>query len=285
MRARRIGFRISRVGFLSLTLGDAVQMVTEREDIGHLLKMDEFIDLVIPRGSNQLVRYVKQNTSIPVIGHSDGICFAYLDKEIDQEMAIKIVIDGKINYPAACNATEAVLLHKESVSILMPLVEALLENKVQIKLEAQLYNLFPFNANVQIATEDDFKTEFVDLIIAIKSVGSLEEAVDHINTYGSHHTDCIISSSHENAKIFMKQVASANVYHNCSTRFADGFRYGFGAEIGVSTCKTHARGPVGLEGLMIYKYQLCGNGHIVGDYSHKPFTHKDLKNEYGYTRI
>ena len=247
--------------------------------------MDNCIDLVIPRGSNQLVKYVQENTSIPVIGHADGICTVYLDKDLDHDIAVKVVTDGKINYPAACNATETVLIHQNAWKVLPSIVESLLANNVAIKLDPVLMNLVSTNPNIQAASDIDFKTEFLELIIAIKSVDSIEDAISHINTHGSHHTDCIVTNSQFDAQQFMKKVDSANVYHNCSTRFADGFRYGFGAEIGVSTNKTHARGPVGLEGLMIYKYQLYGNGHTVGGFSQKQFTHRKLENSYGQARI
>ena len=257
-------------------LGNAVQLVTERDEISSLLRLDDYINLVIPRGSNQLVKYVQQNTSIPVIGHSDGICSVYLDDDLNQDIAVKVVVDGKINYPAACNATETVLIHSGSLHLLLSLIEELVLNGVEVRLDPLLMDKVPKCLKITKATEVDYKTEFLELIIAIKLVNSMEDAINHINQFGSHHTDCIVTNSSENCREFMKRVDSANVYKNCSTRFADGFRYGFGAEIGVSTNKTHARGPVGLEGLMIYKYQLFGNGHIVADYKDKPFTHRDL---------
>ncbi|KAI8893419.1 Aldehyde/histidinol dehydrogenase [Globomyces pollinis-pini] len=265
---------------------NAVQLVTSRDEIATLLSQDKYVDLVIPRGSNQLVRYVQENTRIPVLGHADGICSVYVDESADITKAMKVVVDGKINYPAACNATEKLLIHKSLVSThLNQIVNSLLEKKVTIRAEDQLFeklsSSFPSavqSNQINLAVEGDFETEFLDLEIAIKTVDSLMDAIEHINTFGSHHTDCIVTENEKNAKLFMSLVDSAGVYWNASTRFADGFRYGFGAEIGVSTNKTHARGPVGLEGLLIYKYRLYGNGHCVGEYSDgtRQYHRKDL---------
>ena len=225
-----------------------------------MLKCDKYINLIIPRGGNSLVKFIKENTKIPVLGHADGICHIFVDKSADLSMAQKIVTDAKTQYPSACNSVETLLIHKD-----FPQIEPLLGS-----LELSEIKLIP--------NPDSWAFEYGDKILAYKFVNDVEEAINHINTYGSGHTDAIITQDHDNAEKFMNKVDSAGVYLNASTRFADGFRYGFGAEVGISTNKTHARGPVGLEGLTIYKYKLIGNGQIVGDYADglKEFHHKDL---------
>ncbi|KAJ3255555.1 hypothetical protein HK103_006191 [Boothiomyces macroporosus] len=253
---------------------DAVQLVTSRDDIATLLKLDRYVDLVIPRGSNDLVRYVQENTRIPVLGHADGICSTYVDQSADLSKAVKLAVDGKTNYPAACNSTETLLIHTSILSTHLPAIaKGLLEKNVLIRADQSAFEVLNkshanlIGSRIVHSVAQDYKTEFLDLEIAVKTVNSVDEAIQHINTHGSKHTDCIVTESKANAQKFMKLVDAAGTYWNASTRFADGFRYGFGAEIGVSTNKTHARGPVGLEGLMIYKYQLFGNGHCVGEYS------------------
>lgn len=239
---------------------NVVQQVFTHEEVAEMLECDKYIDLIIPRGSNKLVKYIKENTKIPVLGHADGICHIFLDKNADFEKAKNIIIDSKTQYPSACNAVETLLIHKNFEQ-----TEELLKS-----LE---------NAGITlISNPETWAFEHGDKTLAYKIVENIEEAITHINTYGSGHTDCIITEDEENAEKFMQKVDSAGVYHNVSTRFADGFRYGFGAEVGISTNKTHARGPVGLEGLTIYKYKLIGNGHIVKDYveGKKQFNHKDL---------
>ncbi len=239
-----------------------VNLIYTRDDVKEMLNLDEYINLIIPRGSNSLVKYIKSNTKIPVLGHSDGICHIYTDEYADIEKALNIIIDSKCQYPAACNSVETVLIHKNiSDKIMNKLINALNENNVKIILDKS-FNIDGY----QSADENDWKTEYGDKILSIKLVNSIDEAIDHINKYGSGHTDCIISENKENAEKFMMFVDSAGVYQNISTRFADGFRYGFGAEVGISTNKTHARGPVGLEGLTIYKYKLYGSGDIVEDF-------------------
>jgi glutamate-5-semialdehyde dehydrogenase len=216
------------------------------------------------------------NTKIPVMGHADGICHIYVDKDFDIEKAIPVIIDAKSQYTAACNAVETLLVHKDAVDRLMPrLNEAFREHQIELRASEDMAE----NLGCGLATEEDYKTEYLDLIISAKTVENIDEAVRHINKYGSHHTDCIITEDKAAAEYFMKMVDSAGVYQNCSTRFADGFRYGFGAEVGISTGKIHARGPVGIEGLLTYKYKLYGNGHIVDDYAKgkKEFHFKDLK--------
>lgn len=249
--------------------------IEAREDINKILECHESVDLIIPRGSNQFVQYIMGNTKIPVMGHADGICHIYADKEIDIDKAIKIIIDSKTQYTAVCNAAETLLVHKDIVDELMPkLNEAFKKKDVLVKATEDIRKVIDCSE----ATEEDFSTEYLDLIISIKAVENIDEAIYHINKYGSHHTDCIITENADTAEKFMEYVDSAGVYHNCSTRFADGFRYGFGAEVGISTGKLHARGPVGLEGLCTYKYKLRGNGHIVDDYAtgKSSFKFKDL---------
>jgi glutamate-5-semialdehyde dehydrogenase len=254
----------------------AVQLLTTREETVALLQLDEYIDLIIPRGSNSFVRFVQENTRIPVLGHADGICHVYIDQAADLQKAVDITIDAKTQYPAVCCAMETLLVHSSVAPRFMPLATAALEKR---NVELRGDELSRKIVDMSAATEADWSTEYSDLILSIKVVNSLEEAVNHINTYGSKHTDAIVTEDPTAAENFLAQVDSANVFHNCSTRFADGFRYGFGAEVGISTQKMPPRGPVGLEGLVTYKYQVTGNGHIVANYvgeNAKPFTHRDL---------
>ena len=247
----------------------------QRSEISELLECNEYVDLLIPRGSNEFVQYIMNNTKIPVMGHADGICHIYVDKNADIDKAIKVIVDAKTQYVAVCNATETLLVHKDIANSLMPkLNEALLERNVTVKGTAAIQDII----DCEPADDIDFATEYLDLIISVKTVDSIDDAITHINKYGSHHTDSIITEDMSATEHFMQLVDSAGVYHNCSTRFADGFRYGFGAEVGVSTVKLHARGPVGLDGLVTYKYRLFGNGHIVEDYANgnKQFHFKNL---------
>lgn len=239
---------------------NVVQQVFTREDVGEMLKCDEYVNLIIPRGGNKLVKFIKENTNIPVLGHANGICHIFVDKSADINIASKVVVDAKTQYPSACNAVETLLIHKDFEKSDELLASLQLE---EIKL---------------ISNPESWDIEYGDKILSYKFVDNLDEAISHINTYGSGHTDCIITTDIQNAETFMNKVDSAGVYFNASTRFADGFRYGFGAEVGISTNKTHARGPVGLEGLTIYKYKLQGHGHIVDDYAKgkKQFHHKDI---------
>ena len=251
---------------------DAVNQIFSREDVSKILELDKYIDLIIPRGGNKLVKYIKENTKIPVLGHADGICHIYIDEYADKIQAEKICLDAKTQYPSACNSVETILVHK-NYKYLNDLINIFKSNGVEIRGDehCQLFG-------VKQAMDEDWSTEYGDKIISIKIVENIDEAINHINNYGSHHTDAIITLNEENAQKFTSLVDSSGVYVNVSTRFADGFRYGFGAEVGISTNKTHARGPVGLDGLTIYKYKLIGNGHIVKDYVDgiKSFTHKDL---------
>lgn len=248
----------------------------QHNEIDELLECHDTVDLLIPRGSNAFVQYIMNHTNIPVLGHADGVCHIYVDKEYDKETAIPLIVDAKTQYPAACNAVETVLIHRDVAKDFLPdLAKALKDAGVKLRGTEEVNEITP----VEIIPESEsFHHEYVDLIIALKIVGCVYEAINHINTYGSHHTDCILTQNAETAEKFMTLVDSANVYQNASTRFADGFRYGFGAEVGISTSKIHARGPVGLEGLLSYKYKLFGHGDIVGDYASgkKHFIHKDL---------
>ena len=249
-------------------------LMESRADIDEILKCHESIDLIIPRGSNSFVRHIMEKSKIPVMGHADGICHIYADKDADIKKAVPVIIDAKTQYVAVCNAAETLLVHKDAADSLLPALKERLDDKqVTVKGCESTGAII----SCEKATEEDYKTEYLDYILSVKIVGSLEEAVAHINRYGSHHTDCIITENPETAERFMESVDSAGVYQNCSTRFADGFRYGFGAEVGVSTGKLHARGPVGLEGLVSYKYKLRGKGHIVADYAEgrKSFNFKD----------
>lgn len=253
-------------------------LLTTREEVGAMLAMDEYIDLIIPRGSNSFVRYIMDNSRIPVLGHSDGVCHIYLDAACDVRMAARVTVDAKTQYPAACNAAETLLMHKDAAAKVLPVVAGALHVAgVKMKADARAQALMP-GIPCESATEADWRAEYLDNVIAIRIVDSLDEAIAHINRYGSHHTDCIITEDEQAAQRFFALVDSAGVYQNCSTRFADGYRYGFGAEVGISTGKLHARGPMGLEGLCSYKYILRGHGDIVADFAGKKraFTHKKL---------
>lgn len=250
---------------------DALQLIGSREQVAELLRLDEYIDMVIPRGSKELVRSIKRNTSIPVLGHADGLCSLYVDAEADPEMAANIAVDAKTDYPAACNAVETLLIHSAAVEkCLVHVVSALLDAKVKVKVEPSLLSFLheklPTETDIVEASPEDFNTEFLSLTIAVREVSGWQAAVDHINEHGSHHTDCIITNNEQTASKFIRAVGSAGVYWNASTRFADGFRYGFGAEVGISTNKLHARGPVGLDGLMSYQYILKGHGQVASSY-------------------
>lgn len=244
-------------------------------EIDELLSCHDCVDLLIPRGSNQFVQYIMNHTKIPVMGHADGVCHIYVDESYDMEKALPILVDAKTQYTAACNAVETLLVNRKIAAGFLPAAKKALEGAgVKLRGTEEAASLL----SCEIMGDEDFDTEYLAPTLSVKLVDSLEEAVAHINHFGSHHTDCIITENKEHALKFMQLVDSAGVYQNCSTRFADGFRYGFGAEVGISTGKIHARGPVGLEGLVTYKYQLFGNGQIVGDYASgkKQFHFKDL---------
>lgn len=254
---------------------NSVNLIFSREDIKNILSMDKYIDLIIPRGGNDLVQYIKANTNIPVLGHSDGICHLYIDESANIENALQICLDSKAQYPSACNSVETILINKNIANEFLKKLYALFkENDIKMNGDEEVKKILS-----DIGTVEDWHKEYGDKEVSLKIVDNVEDAYKHINKFGSHHTDSIISENKENIEKFMTFVDSANVYSNTSTRFSDGFRYGFGAEVGISTNKTHARGPVGLEGLTIYKYKLYGNYQIVNDYTtHKSsFKHKKIK--------
>ena len=252
-------------------------LMETRDEVTEILKMDEYIDLLVPRGSNEFVRHIMDNTNIPVLSHAEGICHVYVDAGADVDMAVRIAVDSKCQYVAVCNAAETMLVHDGIAEEFLPQVKAALEQKgVEIRGCSKTAAII----DVKPAEEHDWSTEYLDYVLSIKVVGSPPEAIEHINKYGSGHTDAIITDDSGAAEEFMDLVDSANVFWNCSTRFSDGFRYGLGAEVGISTNKIHARGPVGMEGLLIYKWKLLGTGQIVADYSGsdaKKFTHRKLK--------
>ncbi len=256
-----------------------IQLLETREDVAEMLGLDESIDLIIPRGSNEFVRYIMDNTNIPVLGHADGICHVYVDADADLDMAVNIVVDSKCQYVAVCNAAETLLVDSAIAEEFLPKVKAALEqNGCELRGCERTASII----DVKPATEEDFSTEYLDYILSIKIVDGLDTAIEHINRYGSKHTDAIVTAETSKAERFMALVDSANVFVNCSTRFSDGFRYNLGAEVGISTNKIHARGPVGLEGLLIYKWKMFGTGQIVADYSgpnaKKKFTHRKIEN-------
>ncbi|MGD1060530.1 MAG: glutamate-5-semialdehyde dehydrogenase [Methanomassiliicoccales archaeon] len=254
----------------------AVQLLSTREEFRELLKQDDLIDLIVPRGSNELVRSIKESTKIPVLGHAAGVCHTYVDEGADIDMAVKVCFDAKCQYPAVCNAMETLIVNRKIGREFLPKMAAkFAEASVELRGDEDTRHIVEMKA----ADEQDWYTEYNDLILSVRIVDSLEEAIEHINRYGSHHTDAIITKDESRAKRFMEGVDSASVMWNCSTRFADGYRYGLGAEVGISTNKTHARGPVGLEGLTIYKWKLSGRGQVVADYVGKDarrFIHKRL---------
>ncbi|WP_406670293.1 glutamate-5-semialdehyde dehydrogenase [Methanolobus sp. ZRKC4] len=261
----------------------AFQLMETREEVNDILSMDAYIDLLIPRGSNAFVKYMQDNTKIPVLGHADGICHVYVDDNADLSKAYDVCFDSKVQYPAVCNAMETLLVHEKVAEKFLPTMAKMLDEAgVEMRCDEQSYDsleMIDFLKSILRATEEDWSTEYNDLVLSIKIVGSMDEAIEHINTYGSHHTDAIITENKFKKKDFTDLVDSSSVMINASTRFADGFRYGKGAEVGISTNKIHARGPVGMEGLLIYKYILVGNGDKVADYAGpeaRKFTHRRL---------
>jgi len=264
--------------------GGWIQLLETREDVREMLKLNEYIDLVVPRGSEQFVRYIQDNTSIMVLGHSEGICHVYVDRDADLDMALKICYDAKVQYPAVCNAMETLLVDSAIAhEFLPPMASRYNEAGVEIRgcpeTQRILGDMDMGGKGIKPASDVDWRTEYNDLIISIRVVNGVDEAIEHINRYGSGHTDAIVTSNDDTARKFLKFVDSSSVMHNASTRFSDGFRYGKGAEVGISTNKVHARGPVGLEGLVIYKYLLLGNGHVVAPYigrGARQFTHRRL---------
>jgi len=251
-------------------------LLETREDVKRMLAMDGFIDLVIPRGSNEFVKYTMDNTRIPVLGHAEGLCHVYVDGGADLDMAVRIAFDSKCQYPAVCNAAETLLVAETVAEDFLPRIKARYdEADVEMRGDSRTREII----EVEAAREEDWRTEYNDLVIAVKVVGGPEEAIGHINRFGSHHTDAIVTEDEQTARRFLQLVDSADVFWNCSTRFSDGYRYGLGAEVGISTNKIHARGPVGLEGLVIYKWLMVGRGQVVADYSgqgKRVFTHRKL---------
>lgn len=278
-RTNKVLFRLIYEAALSCGLPKGCMFQAQQHDeISELLSCHDCVDLLIPRGSNPFVQYIMDNTKIPVMGHADGVCHIFVDESYDKDKAIPVVVDAKTQYTAACNAVETLLVHEKIAGVFLPeAAKALKEAGVKLRGTREVQKII----SCEPMEEDEFHKEYLDLILSVKIVKDLEEAVRHINHYGSHHTDCIITEDREHAEKFMQLVDSAGVYQNCSTRFADGFRYGFGAEVGISTGKIHARGPVGLEGLVTYKYKLLGSGQIVGDYAEgrSAFHFKDLETD------
>lgn len=253
----------------------SLMLIESHEDVASILKMDKYIDLIIPRGSNAFVRYVMDNTRIPVLGHADGICSIYVDESADMDIAIPVVLDSKVQYPAACNAVEMILVNEKVKDTFLPKIKKVFDERgVIIHGDDEVRGVIECES---LGSDDLFK-EFLSLEVSIKCVNSINEAISLINSYGSHHTDAIISEDEKSKNLFFTLVDSADVFANCSTRFADGYRFGLGAEVGISTSKIHARGPVGLSGLMSYKWILAGHGEIVADYAsgRRFFHHKDL---------
>jgi glutamate-5-semialdehyde dehydrogenase len=257
---------------------DSVTLLHSRADVLELLARDRDVDLIIPRGSYELVHFIVEHSRIPVLGHGEGICHVYVDRAADIAKAIAITYDAKVQYPAVCNAAETLLVHQAIAREFLPRAFEKLKNAgVEIRGDAKTASLVP-NGSIVPATEKDWATEYSDLILSVKVVADEDEAIDHINRYGSRHTDTIVTEDTEAARKFMNEVDAAGVFQNASTRFSDGFRYGFGAEVGISNSKLHARGPMGLEGLTTYKYKLYGNGHTVAEYARgeKKFKHRPL---------
>jgi glutamate-5-semialdehyde dehydrogenase len=256
------------------------QLIEAREDVQTLLERDDAVDLLMPRGSSSFVSYVEDNTSIPVLGHTEGVCHVYVDSDADLEMAAEVAYDAKVQYPAVCNAVETLLVHESVAESFLPAVAARYrEAGVELRGDARTREV----VDAEPATDDDWTTEYGDLILAIKVVDSATDAIDHINANGSKHTESILTEDDDAAARFMRGVDAASVFHNASTRFADGYRFGLGAEVGISTGKTHARGPVGLEGLTTYKYHLEGDGQLVATYAGedpRAFTHTEFDGEW-----
>jgi glutamate-5-semialdehyde dehydrogenase len=277
-RTARVVVESIRAALRALALPESlVTNIQQRAEVRELLKLDDLIDLVIPRGGYDLVRYVQSNTRIPVLGHSEGVCHIYVDSAADFAMAIDIIDDAKTDYPAACNAVETVLVDRSIAAAFLPRLAARMKEKgVRLRGCPEAIAAIP-DADVEAVGENEWHTEYGDLILALKVVRGVHEAIDHIQRFGSAHTDAIVTNDADTARIFLQQVDSAGVYHNASTRFADGYRYGLGAEVGISTSRLHARGPVGLEGLTTYKYILRGHGQLARDYQGphaRPFLHR-----------
>jgi glutamate-5-semialdehyde dehydrogenase len=252
-----------------------LELLTSRQESLALLRLDGLVDLIIPRGSNEMVRFIQANTRIPVLGHADGVCHLYVDRGADLAQAVGLAVDSKCQYPAACNAIETLLVHQAvAPAFLAAAIPVLEEAGVELRGDAQAQALGVRGR----AEDDDWRCEYSDLILSVRVVADEEEALAHIARYGSRHTEAICTEDAEAAARFLASVDSAGVFHNCSTRFADGFRYGFGAEVGISTQTLPPRGPVGLEGLITYRYRLRGEGHTVAEYAagQRRFRHQPL---------
>ena len=282
LNTNRILFKLIHESVVKVGLPEnCLNQAESHAEIDELLQCDKYVDLLIPRGSNAFVRHIMDNTKIPVMGHADGICHIYVDSEADEELAIPIIVDAKTQYTAACNAVETLLVNRSIAGTFLPkLAKALSKEGVKIRGTKEVTDIIAdveVSSGVETIGDDGFDTEYLSLTVGVKLVDDADEAIAHINLHGSHHTDSIITKNISTAEHFMQMVDSAGVYHNCSTRFSDGFRYGFGAEVGISTGKIHARGPVGLDGLTTYKYKLYGHGQTVGEYARgeKSFHHED----------
>lgn len=254
--------------------GDWIQLLETREEVNGMLRLNEYIDLIVPRGSNSFVKYIMENTTIPVLGHSAGLCHLFLDASANLEKAVAIAVDAKTQAPATCNTVETLLVHKDAASRLLPAVcDALRNAGVELRGDEMSRSIVTW---MKPATEEDWSTEYLALILSVKVVDDLAAAIAHINRFGSHHTDAIVTEDAAAAELFQRRVDSADVFWNASTRFADGYRFGLGAEVGISTSKIHARGPVGLEGLTIYKWLLSGQGDTVAPFAdgRSAFTHR-----------
>jgi glutamate-5-semialdehyde dehydrogenase len=257
---------------------ESIELLQSRSDVMELLHLENEVDLLIPRGSKEFVVFVERNSRIPVLGHGEGICHVYVDRAAELNKAVSVTLDSKVQYPAACNSVETLLVHKDLATAFLPrVVTELKRANVEVRGCPRVLALLP-EAKLLPAIEKDWSTEYSDLILSVKIVDSLEQGLEHIHRYGSKHTECIVTEDQAAAERFLQEVDAAGVFHNASTRFADGYRYGLGAEVGISNSKLHARGPMGIEGLTTYKYKLCGNGHIVADYSSgiRYFKHKSL---------
>ncbi len=276
--SNRVLFDIIRDATTDMPTGWA-QLIEARADVDAILEMDESIDLIMPRGSSEFVSYIQDNTSIPVLGHTEGICHVYVDSEADQSMAVDVAYDAKVQYPAVCNAVETLLVHEGVAEEFLPeIADEYADAGVELRGDERTQEII----DAEPATAEDWATEYGDLILSIKIVDSLEDAIDHITTYGSKHTESIVTEDSERASDFMRSLDSASVFHNASTRFADGYRFGLGAEVGISTGKIHARGPVGLEGITTYQYYLEGDGQVVGTYAGEDaeeFLHEEIDEE------
>ena len=275
LRTNRALFAAMEEGAKGILPAGWAALLETRDDVNDMLAQDESIDLIIPRGSNAFVRYIMDHTRVPVMGHAEGLCHTYVDASADVPMAVKVTVDAKTQALAVCNATETLLVHRDiAAAFLPPCADALRKKGVELRGDERTRAVI----DCLPAQDSDWSQEYLDAILSIKIVDSIDEAIAHINHYGSHHTDAILAADPAAQRRFLSGVDSAGVYVNCSTRFADGFRYGFGAEVGIATGKLHARGPVGLDGLCTYKYQLLGSGQTVEDTvtGALRYTHRDL---------